>query len=361
MGRLCCVWVALAGLLVSAPVAADEAGYLRVRLHHQYHPQSIQVRGLDEDAPVTAIHASESAQVKYFDFKQGFTLTVSGADVERSYAGQLEVYQRDGELLLINRLSLEDYVTSVTLSEIGWQPAAAMRAQAVLARTWAISHRQPTHDYDFGDLTNGQHYRGLFPQTARASKVLQPTAGRVVRFRGKLANVYYYARCAERIYAAREVWGGEDIPYLSAAALPAPLSASKANDWVYEMPLQTLLTLFAPSAMSSESHEISVVQHNGVSGIAIDDQWFTMDHFRIRLNRKFGWNRLKSNSFEVSHDNHTVHFQGRGLGHLVGLCQQGAIALAQQGQSWVDIVQAFFPGTTISQYDIKVGEKGASH
>jgi len=345
----------LAGLLFPAAVTASDDVYLRVRLHHQHHPQTIQIRGLERDAPVYVMHASAFAQTKFFDFKQGFALAVSGVDEERSYAGQLEVHQRDGALLLINRLTMEDYVTSVTLSEIGWQPAAAMRAQAVLARTWAISHRQPMHDYDFGDLTNGQHYRGLFPQTARASKVLQPTAGRVVRYRGKLANVYYYARCAERIYAAREVWGGEDIPYLSAAALPAPLSASKANDdWKYEMPLQALLALFTPSAIPSESHEISVVQHNGVSGIVIDDLWFTMDHFRIRVNRKFGWNRLKSNSFEVSHDNQTVHFQGRGLGHLVGLCQQGAIALAQQGQSWVDIVQAFFPGTTISQYDVKV-------
>jgi len=349
--RLCMIWIGLAGLLLPADVDADEDIYLRIRLHHQHHPQTIHIRGLERDAPVYVVHASAFGQMKYFDFKQGFSLTVSGADGERSYAGQLEVHQRKGALLLINRLSLEDYVTSVTLSEIGWQSAAAMRAQAVLARTWAIRHRQPARDYDFGDLTNGQHYRGLFPQSVRASSVLKPTAGRVMRYGGTLANVYYYARCAERIYAAREVWGGDDVPYLSAAALPAPLSASKANDWVYDMPLQELLALFVPSAIPSVSHEVSLVQHNGISGIAIDDQWFTLDHFRIRVNRKFGWNRLKSNSFQLNHHNQMVTFQGRGLGHLVGLCQQGAITLAQQGKSWVDIVQAFFPGTTISQCD----------
>ena len=61
------------------------------------------------------------------------------------------------------------------------------------------------------------------------------------------------------------------------------------------------------------------------------------------LGRKFGFTKFKSSDFEVSKKRRRFNFEGRGMGHGVGLCQYGAEARAQAGQSAEEILRAYFP------------------
>jgi stage II sporulation protein D len=75
----------------------------------------------------------------------------------------------------------------------------------------------------------------------------------------------------------------------------------------------------------------------------------TGEEFHILLGRKLGWGRVKSARFTVRQVPGGWLFQGRGLGHGVGMCQWGANARAQAGQTMAEILSHYFPGTDLAE------------
>jgi stage II sporulation protein D len=73
--------------------------------------------------------------------------------------------------------------------------------------------------------------------------------------------------------------------------------------------------------------------------------------FRYALNRRLGWNTLKSNLYTIQHGETGPIFRGRGLGHGVGLCQAGADHMGQAGIGYERILSHYFPGTSIESAD----------
>ncbi len=82
------------------------------------------------------------------------------------------------------------------------------------------------------------------------------------------------------------------------------------------------------------------------------EQTLDANAFRYAINRRMGWNTLKSSMFTIQHVGDGLVFRGRGLGHGVGLCQTGADAMGQSGVSFEAILAHYFPGTTVE----RVGE-----
>jgi stage II sporulation protein D len=68
------------------------------------------------------------------------------------------------------------------------------------------------------------------------------------------------------------------------------------------------------------------------------------ENFRIAVGRSFGWNRILSNWFEVSHQGDNFLFHGRGTGHGVGLCQVGAAVMAADGLDYKQVLAQYFSG-----------------
>jgi SpoIID/LytB domain protein len=64
--------------------------------------------------------------------------------------------------------------------------------------------------------------------------------------------------------------------------------------------------------------------------------------------RFLGWNAVKSNCFTVTRSANGWLFEGKGLGHGVGLCQYGAASLAAQGKSSSEILKFYYPGAEIT-------------
>jgi stage II sporulation protein D len=81
-----------------------------------------------------------------------------------------------------------------------------------------------------------------------------------------------------------------------------------------------------------------------VGGIAINVPAVA---FRSAVGRHIGWDRLKSNWYEVSLAGDRVSFTGRGLGHGVGLCQIGAEVMGEEGKSFREILAYYYPGTKL--------------
>jgi stage II sporulation protein D len=72
----------------------------------------------------------------------------------------------------------------------------------------------------------------------------------------------------------------------------------------------------------------------------------TSEQFRLMIGRSLGWDRLRSDLYEVRANGDTFVFQGSGSGHGVGMCQSGAASMGDGGRSYREILAYYYPGAT---------------
>ncbi len=156
-------------------------------------------------------------------FRAGnLTLRVGGGT--RAYRGALRLSSKN----TVNVLGLDDYVKGVIPREMpaSWQ-AAAVRAQAVAARTYAAFDRaaHPTRYYDTCDTTSCQVYGGVGDEDSRSNAAADFTAGRVLTYGGKPAFTQFGSSSGGWLSA-----GGQ--PYLVAKADPYDgFSGNSMHTW----------------------------------------------------------------------------------------------------------------------------------
>lgn len=134
----------------------------------------------------------------------------------RPYRGKLEVRRGSKGWVVVNVLDVETYLRGVLKMEINpaW-PMEAIRAQAIVARTYAISHagQSGAKGYDFDDSHNAQVYRGVNAEDPTLDKGIAATRGLVVAWQGQLALTPYHSDSGGWTADVRDVWGGTR-PYL---------------------------------------------------------------------------------------------------------------------------------------------------
>ncbi|MGN0970470.1 MAG: SpoIID/LytB domain-containing protein, partial [Aristaeellaceae bacterium] len=120
-----------------------------------------------------------------------------------------------GLLQPILTLSVEDYLQGVVPYEMSNSfPLEALKAQAVCARTYALSRVNASAAYDLVDTTNDQVFRGVNTANANAIRAVQETAGVVGTYKGQLATCFYSASNGGQTELVEHVWsGGGDYGY----------------------------------------------------------------------------------------------------------------------------------------------------
>ena len=112
----------------------------------------------------------------------------------QAYRSKVYLVNRGNGWIAVNQLSLEDYVASVVGAEMPslWN-MEALKAQAVAARSYALAHiaRPANKDFDLGDTTRWQAYRGISSQTSRSTQATQATKGIVLRYKGGIVESLY--------------------------------------------------------------------------------------------------------------------------------------------------------------------------
>lgn len=262
----------------------------------------------------------------------------------------------------------EDYVLGSILSEVtptGESPAAAARVfevQAVVARSYAAAElgRHRSEGFDLCDSTHCQLYdparirSSAFADIARAA--VRATAGRVLTYRGRVAQTFFHADCGGSTAAADDVWGGEPIPYLVAAAdVIAPMKHRAWTSTISVADLTRALDADPQFAVGRrvDGIDVSARDRSGrAKALAIrGDQTrvLTGDEFRTVVNRALGDRTLDSTKFTLARDGSRYTFSGTGMGHGVGLCQLGAAARARRGDSLEAILGEYFPGAVLGR------------
>jgi len=323
---------------------------VRVRVLEKYKPKIIILHHI-KNAAVNLTLDKNSILPLTINSSREYQITIANVKVNRNYTGSLYI-DREGEVLrIINTVPLETYVQSVVLSEMGVQHPEAMRSQAVLARTWAVKHLHPAKDYDFNDLTDSQVYKGIFNDVSMNVDWLLPAYGQVLTYNNKLIDVFYHADCANRSYSAYEIWGFHQYPYYQRIIFPPELQTRPIRKWQRKISKREIDKIFHQVTDSAPPLHYKKSTRRGQIGIDINRHWVNIDHFRIQINRKLGWNQLRSNHFTLQEKHGYLIFTGTGFGHLVGLCQKSAVELAKHGWTYSDILRLFYPGTTLTRPD----------
>jgi stage II sporulation protein D len=150
----------------------------------------------------------------------------------RLYRGQIQVVSAGGKLQAINVIGLEAYLYGVVPSEVPthW-PAEALKAQAVVARSYALASRKIGAAFDLYSDTRSQVYLGVQEEEQPTNAAVDATAGEVLLYRGQVARTYYHSTSGGRTAAIADAWpGSKPVPYL--VSVPDPQDAlSPHHQW----------------------------------------------------------------------------------------------------------------------------------
>jgi stage II sporulation protein D len=274
------------------------------------------------------------------------------------FASPLQISAHDGLLTLIAAIPLEDYVTAALEGEsASFSHPESLKAMAVAVRTYAVRFR-PRHQeegFDFCDNTHCQNLIFAGP-TAQVRAAVQDTRGEILWYRGLPAASYYHQNCGGTLAAGEEVWPTVHAPYLEqhtdpycAQGAPLPWKAEFARS-EFDKALRDQ-GLKAPAEWNSlsvtergPSGRVHVLTFRGPSQ---PPQPLAATSLRFAIGRTFGWNRVRSDLYEIETTVDSVIFSGRGAGHGVGLCQAGAEEMAREGKSYRAILGFYYPGTKL--------------
>ena len=300
----------------------------------------------------------------------------------KGYRGGLTLRANNGKMMVINSVPLEDYLYGVVPQEVipSW-PAAALEAQAVAARTYALHTMEENKGklYDVSTSTDHQVYNGVSGETQATTNAVNKTKGMVMLYDQRPINALFHSDGGGYTEDSVNVWGS-DVPYLkgvkdfstgtstsnwtvttSRQALESKLNA--ASKGVGKLKSIQLTPLGKPGQQTSDrgvSGRIKSATFIGTSGkTTIDGDSLrsilglksTLFDFYVNHNPTKGAGKAYHN-FTGSND--TVYIKGHGWGHGLGMSQWGAAEMAKRATPgdtnyYQTILRHYYSGITLKK------------
>src|SRR5271157_543839 len=287
-----------------------------------------------------------------------YRLAAHGESLTLAYP--LRITAPPGALLLAATLPVERYVELAVAAESGAADSPESRkALAVAARSFAL---QPSHGHTAFDVCDSTHCQWVhWRSTTEAHAAALATAGEVLWLHGSRAAAYFHQNCGGRTASAGEVWPAKAASnHAARGALisrPDPFcQRAGSSEWSATLSRAELTQALAAAGLAAPGWKSLTVAQRGESGRAtmllVGSTQVLAEHFRLAVGRALGWNRIRSNWFEVAAQGDGFLFHGRGSGHGVGLCQAGAAQMAQEGRGYREILAQYFPGSTVAEKTI---------
>lgn len=272
----------------------------------------------------------------------------------KNYRGLFDCYPSDKGLLLVNELPLEEYLVGLINCEISslW-PVEAVKAQAVIARSYAIYQKDARHAalYHLESSVMDQVYDGVDIEDSRAARAVTDTAGEVLTYSGKVIQAFYHSNCGGHTESAQNVWGA-DLPYLQGAECQYCLNAASAR-WETALPLkkiELLLKAAGYKAAGLSAIRAGATNRSGrLQDISLTTAKGELTIPAVVFRKTIGYSVIKSTNFTVRLQGDELLFSGFGNGHGVGLCQWGAKQRAADGFSYREILSYYYPGVRIAK------------
>lgn len=265
----------------------------------------------------------------------------------------VRVQLADGSIVT---LDVEKYLYGVVPLESppSW-PAAALQAQAIVARTFALQKRTLSRPFDVTATDADQRYGGPAAERPATSAAVDATRGQTLGYLGGPASVFYSACCGGHSADSDVLWGHAGLPYLRGVDDPY-CTAAPDYRWQRSLPLDRARAALADKlggapqvaqlADPDDSGRPQTVTFRSDAGAVL-----ALSVTEVR--RRFGPDTIRSLwlreiDFDRTQAVPLVVIEGSGRGHGVGLCQWGARGMALNGAAAADILAHFFPGTAVT-------------
>jgi len=296
------------------------------------------------------------------------TVEVSGrrTRLRRQFRGMLTVTAGEKHLQLVLTQPLEAVVAAVVSAELSPEalPEAA-RALAVVVRSYLANHvgRHAGQGFDFCDSTHCQLFFG--EQWARreagretggtlstlGKQAAADTRGEVLwETGGGLTDAYFTACCGGRTTTPAVAFGTGQASATTTGVRCQWCREGRFFTWKRRVDRRTLARAILPESAATEDWQIAVAGYTpdgfvtGVVACAGSRRITLPNHrFRHMVGQRLGWNLVLSNRYAIEPHGEWLVLRGQGFGHQVGLCLAGAIAQAQAGQNYRDILRYYFP------------------
>jgi len=338
--------------------------------------------------PVTIkpVSAAQTPTIVLRKIMTGASMTWASED-DKEYRGNIEVIYNRGlkTLVVINHVNIEDYVAGVLASEMPARfPQEALRAQAVLARTYALKHlgRHKKYGYDLCDTQHCQVYGGVQSESEATTNAVRTTEGVVLFYKNQPAEAVFSSNCGGFTQSSYDA-GWYASPYLIPTSDYKNLDFENLQPYQFKELLQYPQDAYSKSArlspasyrwsrVAQESDLRDIIKKNKkdigrilsivpaersvsgyVSKVLVTGEKGTVTLEKensIRRNLALGM--LRSTYFivqpvYVNKELKEFVFFGGGWGHGVGFCQTGAAGRAAEGQKYDGIILHYYPGTEL--------------
>jgi len=325
---------------------------------------------------------------------EGNTIQCDGIE----YRGYIVIEKHsNGELLVINYVNIDDYVSSVLGKEMSYTwPKEALKAQAICARNFVLTRGSSHKEYGFDvcSTTHCQVYGGVKSEHVNTRIATEETRGIVAKYQGELVGLYFFATSGGATEDSENVWGGK-YGYLRSVpdTYENPEKASKYR-WTVTLTKSEIETKLLNAGVNIGSlKKIDVVSYSdsgrvlqmtfvGTEGshtvtkekcrtiLGLYSQKFTIKGDSCDSIITTAGTAMNSNIFAISASgigmitnysaisgNNSISYvsvegnnsgsyviNGGGYGHGVGMSQWGARGMAENGFTYDQILHHYFTG-----------------
>ncbi len=307
----------------------------------------------------TILFFDKNKQKKY-DLKSNQHFQIKSSDLrgiwvgQKRFSGMLHLYILDSEILVVNVLGIEKYLSSVVGSEMPTKwPIEALKAQAIASRTYAL--KQKGNDlFDIDSTQKNQVYNGLESRTYKTIRAVRSTRSLVLIYNNKLINALFHSSSGGMTENSQDVWKNK-YPYLTSVE-----DFDQNNPkfrWQKKFSDKELTNLF-PKIGGLENIEILNITSTGrVKNVVLFGVDGSYQMSGVDLRKKLG---LNSNFMRFKFFDEELNDKfpmkkglivfGQGSGHGVGMSQWGAKYMASKGQKAEAILKHFYRGVQIKPF-----------
>ena len=265
-----------------------------------------------------------------------------------SSMSEITIYRSNGSIINLN---MTDYLIGVVSSEM---PASfnleALKAQSVLARTYALKAKQTekkltdtvsTQSYIDIDQMKNKWRNSFNTYYNKIKNAVENTNGEYLSYNGNYIEALYHSTNNGKTESSLDVFGNY-YPYLISVSSEYDKNASSYLRTI-SMPLDTISNKLGLSLNNDSVISIlSYTDGGNIKEININGNNFSGKKVRELLG-------LRSADFDISISDNNANITTRGYGHGVGMSQYGANGMANAGYSYKDILSHYYPGTTLTK------------
>ena len=261
---------------------------------------------------------------------------------ELVYFESLGISAINGKLRLVNTLNVDRYVSMVVQAEVGYGAAEEYyKIQSIICRTYAMRNleRHATSGFDLCDHEHCQVFSGLKLPTNEVIRATAATSGSVmVDPKNNLILSAFHANCGGQTANSEDVWK-ESRTYLTSVKDTFCLGERSAT-WSKTISLSEFLSQIGLPINEAEFEGKSFNQPNRNKYLKLGLDSVETAKMRQLLG-------LRSAFFNLDVEGGKVKLYGRGYGHGVGICQQGAMKMAKTGYTYSQILGYYYKGVSL--------------